>query len=130
SALETQVKPDDPARHSHVVSFPRRNEAIRRKLVFRFSSRVVQTYRVARGVASPAWSRTRDKSSSRRRISVEKPVTDMAIESKLPVLVTPLPGPNAQKVIARDAQFVSPSYTRGYPMVAKSGRGAMVEDVD
>jgi len=33
-------------------------------------------------------------------------------------------------VIARDAQFVSPSYTRGYPLVAKSGRGAMVEDVD
>ena len=33
-------------------------------------------------------------------------------------------------MIARDAQFVSPSYTRGYPLVAKSGRGAMVEDVD
>ena len=61
---------------------------------------------------------------------MEKPVTDMAIESKFPVLVTPLPGPNARSVIARDAQFVSPSYTRGYPMVAKSGRGAMVEDVD
>jgi hypothetical protein len=44
--------------------------------------------------------------------------------------VTPLPGPKAREVIARDAQFVSPSYTRGYPMVAKSGRGAMVEDVD
>ena len=51
-------------------------------------------------------------------------------ETKLPILVTPLPGPNAKKVIARDAQFVSPSYTRGYPLVAKSGRGAMVEDVD
>ena len=35
-----------------------------------------------------------------------------------------------EEVIARDAQFVSPSYTRGYPLVAKSGRGAMVEDVD
>jgi 4-aminobutyrate aminotransferase len=51
-------------------------------------------------------------------------------ESKLPVLITPLPGPKARAVIARDAQFISPSYTRGYPMVAKSGRGAMVEDVD
>jgi 4-aminobutyrate aminotransferase len=61
---------------------------------------------------------------------MEKPVTDTAIESKLPILLTPLPGPNAKRVIARDAQFVSPSYTRGYPMVAKSGRGAMVEDVD
>lgn len=51
-------------------------------------------------------------------------------ETKLPVLVTQLPGPRAKAVIARDAQWISPSYTRGYPMVAKSGRGAMVEDVD
>ncbi|MGH9681306.1 MAG: acetyl ornithine aminotransferase family protein [Candidatus Acidiferrales bacterium] len=59
-----------------------------------------------------------------------KPLTDISSETRLPVLVTPLPGPNAKQVIARDAQFVSPSYTRSYPMVAKSGRGAMVEDVD
>ncbi len=58
------------------------------------------------------------------------PVTTIANETKLPILVTPLPGPNAKKLIARDAQYVSPSYTRGYPLVAKSGRGAMVEDVD
>jgi 4-aminobutyrate aminotransferase len=51
-------------------------------------------------------------------------------ETKLPSLVTPLPGPKAKEVIARDSKFISPSYTRGYPMVAKSGRGAMVEDVD
>jgi 4-aminobutyrate aminotransferase len=51
-------------------------------------------------------------------------------ETKLPLLATQLPGPKAKEVIARDAQFISPSYTRGYPMVAKSGRGAMVEDVD
>jgi len=61
---------------------------------------------------------------------VEKSVETMVSESKLPVLVTPLPGPKAREVIARDTQFVSPSYTRGYPMVAKSGRGAMVTDVD
>jgi 4-aminobutyrate aminotransferase len=48
----------------------------------------------------------------------------------LPVLSTPLPGPKAKELIARDAQSISPSYTRGYPLVAKSGRGAMVEDVD
>src|SRR5258708_17166998 len=63
-------------------------------------------------------------------LPVNKPVTVASGETKLPRLVTPLPGPNAKKLIARDAQFVSPSYTRGYPMVAKSGRGAMVEDVD
>jgi 4-aminobutyrate aminotransferase len=61
---------------------------------------------------------------------VEKTVGTMTSEAKLPVLLTPLPGPRAREVIARDAQFVSPSYTRGYPLVAKSGRGAIVEDVD
>jgi len=61
---------------------------------------------------------------------VEKSVGVMMSEAKLPILLTPLPGPKARRVIARDAQFISPSYTRGYPMVAKSGRGAMVEDVD
>ena len=61
---------------------------------------------------------------------MEKSVGAIASEAKLPVLLTPLPGPKAKEVIARDTQFVSPSYTRGYPLVAKSGRGAMVEDVD
>ncbi|HVN05996.1 MAG TPA: acetyl ornithine aminotransferase family protein [Bryobacteraceae bacterium] len=53
-----------------------------------------------------------------------------AIREDLPHLVSALPGPRAQQVIARDHQFVSPSYTRGYPLVASHGRGAMVEDVD
>ena len=61
---------------------------------------------------------------------MEKSVGAITGESKLPMLLTPLPGPRAREVIARDAQFVSPSYTRGYPLVAKSGRGAIVEDVD
>jgi 4-aminobutyrate aminotransferase len=61
---------------------------------------------------------------------VENSVSVMTSEAKLPNLLTPLPGPKAREVIARDAQFISPSYTRGYPMVAKRGRGAMVEDVD
>src|SRR5574337_406098 len=51
-------------------------------------------------------------------------------KSKLPHLVTQLPGPKAKKVVQRDAEFVSPSYTRDYPLVARSGRGAIVEDVD
>src|SRR5580700_9325894 len=70
------------------------------------------------------------RSHARWRNSVERLAGAMTTEAKLPVLLTPLPGPKARDVIARDAQFVSPSYTRGYPLVAKSGRGAMVEDVD
>ena len=52
------------------------------------------------------------------------------LKAKLPRLLTALPGPNAKRVVERDAQFVSPSYTREYPLVAKAGRGALVEDVD
>ena len=51
-------------------------------------------------------------------------------ETKLPQLLMPLPGPKAKSVIERDAKYVSPSYTRDYPLVAKRGYGAMVEDVD
>jgi 4-aminobutyrate aminotransferase len=49
---------------------------------------------------------------------------------KLPRLVTALPGPNAARVVERDAAAMSPSYTRDYPLVAKRGSGAIVEDVD
>lgn len=51
-------------------------------------------------------------------------------ETKLPRLVTALPGPNARRVVETDAKFMSPSYTRDYPLVAKRGHGAIVEDVD
>ncbi len=51
-------------------------------------------------------------------------------EMKLPQLVTSLPGPKAKQIVEMDGQFVSPSYTRDYPLVAKSGHGAIVEDVD
>ena len=51
-------------------------------------------------------------------------------ETKTPRLITALPGPKAKNIVERDAKFMSPSFTRDYPLVAKSGRGAMVEDVD
>ena len=47
-----------------------------------------------------------------------------------PKLVTPLPGPNARRIVEADDRLISPSYTRSYPMVAKRGRGLRVEDVD
>ncbi|HEY7289594.1 MAG TPA: acetyl ornithine aminotransferase family protein [Vicinamibacterales bacterium] len=47
-----------------------------------------------------------------------------------PHIRTPLPGPRAKAIIARDEAVVSPSYTRGYPLVIERGEGAMVEDVD
>ncbi len=53
-----------------------------------------------------------------------------ATETKTPRLITALPGPKAKNIVERDAKFMSPSFTRDYPLVAKNGRGAMVEDVD
>jgi 4-aminobutyrate aminotransferase len=47
-----------------------------------------------------------------------------------PRIITELPGPNARRVLAGDKKFISPSYTRSYPLVARRGRGVMVEDVD
>jgi 4-aminobutyrate aminotransferase len=47
-----------------------------------------------------------------------------------PDIRTPLPGPKAAAIIARDRARVSPSYTRDYPFVMARGEGAVVEDVD
>ncbi|SRR5579871_5723669 len=47
-----------------------------------------------------------------------------------PKITTALPGPNAKRILAGDEKYVSPSYTRSYPLVAKSGRGIVVTDVD
>jgi 4-aminobutyrate aminotransferase len=60
-------------------------------------------------------------------VEEEMPTT---LEVKTPRLVTALPGPNAKRVVEQDIKYVSPSYTRDYPLVAKRGHGAMIEDVD
>jgi 4-aminobutyrate aminotransferase len=49
---------------------------------------------------------------------------------KGPRIKTALPGPNAKRVLAGDDKYISPSYTRSYPLVAKSGRGIVITDVD
>src|ERR1700677_3482344 len=54
-----------------------------------------------------------------------------AVEEKVgPKIKTALPGPNAKRILAKDEQYISPSYTRSYPMVAKSGKGIVITDVD
>ncbi len=47
-----------------------------------------------------------------------------------PRIQTPMPGPRAKELIALDARFVSPSYTRDYPLVADKAQGLWIEDVD
>jgi len=51
-------------------------------------------------------------------------------DRKVPDIRTPLPGPRAQQLLDRDQQYVSPSYTRVYPLVVERGSGAVIEDVD
>ncbi len=52
------------------------------------------------------------------------------VRTDLPHLIGPLPGPRAQALIERDNRVVSPSYTRGYPLVAERGEGCIIEDAD
>ncbi len=52
------------------------------------------------------------------------------ISEKFPQLKTPLPGPEARRIVELDARYISPSYTRSYPLVARRAQGAIVEDVD
>src|SRR5919197_6540608 len=47
-----------------------------------------------------------------------------------PHIKTALPGLNAKRVLEGDDRYLSPSYTRSYPLVAKSGRGIVITDVD
>jgi 4-aminobutyrate aminotransferase len=49
---------------------------------------------------------------------------------KAPHIQTVLPGPKASKQIQTDKTFVSPSYTRAYPLVVDKAQGLVIQDVD
>ncbi|HVF89692.1 MAG TPA: acetyl ornithine aminotransferase family protein [Blastocatellia bacterium] len=51
-------------------------------------------------------------------------------KTRLPEIKTSLPGPNAKEFLEKDEMYISPSYTRSYPLVMKRGYGALIEDVD
>ncbi|HET9417591.1 MAG TPA: aminotransferase class III-fold pyridoxal phosphate-dependent enzyme [Candidatus Limnocylindria bacterium] len=53
-----------------------------------------------------------------------------APDQAAPHIVTELPGPKARAIIERDEAVASPSLTRAYPLVAESGSGVTVTDVD
>jgi 4-aminobutyrate aminotransferase len=48
----------------------------------------------------------------------------------VPDIRTQLPGPRAQELLARDERYMSPSYTRIYPLVVERGSGVVIRDVD
>ena len=47
-----------------------------------------------------------------------------------PQIRTELPGPKTKALIEKDHKYLSPSYTRGYPLSIQAGYGAMVVDMD
>jgi 4-aminobutyrate aminotransferase len=49
---------------------------------------------------------------------------------KYPLIKSSLPGPEGKKLIQIDQTYVSPSYTRVYPLVVKEAKGVWVHDVD
>lgn len=49
---------------------------------------------------------------------------------KKPKIITELPGPKAKGVLSRDSKYISPSYTRFYPLVIEKGSGVWVTDID
>lgn len=51
-------------------------------------------------------------------------------QQAVPSFKTPPPGPCARSFLERDSKVVSPSYTRGYPLVVARGSGCVIEDVD
>ena len=50
--------------------------------------------------------------------------------TKVPCIRTPLPGPLSRELIETDELFVSPSYTRFYPLTVRRAYGTTVEDMD
>jgi len=48
----------------------------------------------------------------------------------VPRIKTALPGPRGTAFLQRDERYMSPSYTRIYPLVVERGSGAVIEDVD
>src|SRR5437762_3040119 len=51
-------------------------------------------------------------------------------DRRVPDVRTELPGPKAKALLERDERFMSPSYTRIYPLVCARGSGVAMEDVD
>jgi 4-aminobutyrate aminotransferase len=62
--------------------------------------------------------------------TIEATTSPAAAQLTAPHIQTELPGPKARALIARDQAVASPSLTRAYPLVAESGSGLVVTDVD
>jgi 4-aminobutyrate aminotransferase len=65
------------------------------------------------------------------QILLEEVSVNKELHAKVgPKIKGALPGPRAKAAVAEDDRLISPSYTRSYPLVAKSGKGIRITDVD
>ena len=63
--------------------------------------------------------------------TMEAPTSDDAARTQgAPYIHTELPGPKGRALIERDESVASPSLTRAYPLVAETGSGMVITDVD
>ncbi|HSK93881.1 MAG TPA: acetyl ornithine aminotransferase family protein [Candidatus Angelobacter sp.] len=62
--------------------------------------------------------------------TIEASASTGAAREAAPHIITELPGPKARALIERDEAVASPSLTRAYPLVAESGSGCVVTDLD
>ena len=53
-----------------------------------------------------------------------------ASDPRFPHITAEVPGPRSLEAMALDRQYLTPSYTRPYPLVARRGEGAIIEDAD
>ena len=81
---------------------------------------------ISRPPIASATSSPRAASSSRIRPQARAGSGNNGAVARIPDIRTPLPGPKARALIERDAAVVSPSYTRGYPLVIERASGATV----
>src|SRR5881628_265276 len=54
----------------------------------------------------------------------------MSQSPKYPKIVVTPPGPKAREIVKEDQSLISRSLVRFYPLVAESGKGCIVKDVD
>ena len=52
-----------------------------------------------------------------------------AADTRVPHIITPPPGPISRELIETDERYISPSYTRSYPLAVKRGEGLVLEDM-